>query len=121
MLSDIQIQRLLDIANTACHRGDVSNARPVYEGILALRPGFIPALVGQALSYIVVDDSDMAEAILKGVLETVPEDPDANTMLGLCYLLSQRKEEAATVLQPIAEGEGAAAALAAALLEQARS
>ena len=55
MLSDTQISRLLDVANAACHGGNVVDARAM-RGVLALRPGFAPALMGKALSHIVVDD-----------------------------------------------------------------
>ena len=54
MLSDTQISRLLDVANAACHGGNVVDARAMYAGVLALRPGFAPALMGKALSHIVV-------------------------------------------------------------------
>ena len=32
MLSDIQISRLLDVANAACHGGNVVDARAMYAG-----------------------------------------------------------------------------------------
>ena len=51
MLSDTQISRLLDVANAACHRGNVLDARTVYAGVLALRPGFAPALMGKAVFF----------------------------------------------------------------------
>ena len=75
MLSDTQISRLLDVANAACHGGNVVDARTMYAGVLALRPGFAPALMGKALSHIVVDDFDEAERLLKDeVLAAMPED-----------------------------------------------
>ena len=75
MLSDTQISRLLDVANAACHGGNVVDARAMYAGVLALRPGFAPALMGKALSHIVVDDFDEAERLLKEeVLAALPED-----------------------------------------------
>ena len=104
MLSDTQISRLLDVANAACHRGNVLDARTVYAGVLALRPGFAPALMGKALSHIVVDDFDEAERILKDeVLAAMPEDGDAQALLG-----------------PLAAGEGPRAELAGGLLEKLR-
>ena len=51
------------------------DARAMYAGVLALRPGFAPALMGKALSHIVVDDFDEAERLLKDeVLAAMPED-----------------------------------------------
>lgn len=121
MLSDAQISRLLDVANAACHTGNAADARAVYAGVLALRPAFAPALVGRALSHIVVDDFDEAERILtEEVLPARPDDPEATAVLGLCRLLARRCDEAAEVLVPLADGEGPAAALAAGLLEKAR-
>lgn len=121
MLSDAQISRLLDVANAACHTGNAADARVIYEGVLALRPAFAPALVGKALSHVVVDDFDEAERILKEeVLSVRPNDPEGLAVLGLSRLLARRYGEAADVLAPLAEGEGPTAALAAGLLEQAR-
>ena len=84
MLSDAQISRLLDVANAACHTGNVADARVIYEGVLALKPAFAPALVGKALSHVVVDDFDEAERILKEeVLSVRPDDPEGLAVLGL--------------------------------------
>lgn len=121
MLSDAQISRLLDVANAACHGGNVVDARAVYAGVLALRPGFAPALMGKAMSHMVVDDFDEAERILKDeVLAAMPEDEDARTLLGLCYTLAKRGDEAEAVLDPLVAGEGPRAELASGLLEKLR-
>lgn len=75
------------------------DARAMYAGVLALRPGFAPALMGKALSHIVVDDFDEAERLLKEeVLAAMPEDEDAQALLGLCYTLARRQGEAEAVL-----------------------
>ena len=121
MLSEYQIRRLLDIANAACHKGNAADARTIYDGILALRPGFIPARIGMALSHIVVNEFDDAEALLKAVLEEHADDADAQAMLGLCYVLAGRSDEAEAVLTPVAEGQEPSAALAASLLESLHS
>ena len=47
MLSDTQISRLLDVANAACHGGNVVDARAMYAGVLALRPGFAHSLTAE--------------------------------------------------------------------------
>ncbi|MGN1037810.1 MAG: tetratricopeptide repeat protein [Mailhella sp.] len=116
MLNDSQISRLLDIANAGCHKGLVLEARTIYEGILAVRPGHIPALIGQALSHIVIGEFEQAEEMLRR--EAICEDSDAKAMLGLCLCLSEKKDEAREVLQPLAEEEGSAAAMARSLLEK---
>ena len=119
MLTDSQITRLLDIANAGCHKGMVLEARTIYDGVLAVRPGHIPALVGQALSHIVIGEYDQAEKLLRdGVLSVHPDDDDAEGMLGLCLCLSGKKDEAQDILLPLSEKQTPSAALARSLLEK---
>ncbi len=119
MLTDSQISRLLDIANAGCHKGMVLEARTIYDGVLAVRPGHVPALVGQALSHIVIGEYDEAEKLLRdGILSEHPEDADAAVMLGLCLCLAGKKEEARDVLLPLTDAEGDASSLARSLMEQ---
>ena len=119
MLTDSQIVRLLDIANAGCHNGMVTDARTIYEGILAVRPGHVPALIGQALSHIVIGEYEQAEQILRNqVLADHPDDAECRAMLGLSLCLADKKEEAREVLQDLAGEENNSAALARSLLEQ---
>ena len=118
MLTESQITRLLDIANAGCHKGLVLQARAIYDGVLAVRPGHVPALIGQALSHIVIGEYDEADKLLcDGVLSEHPDDADARAVLGLCLCLADKKEEARTVLSPLAENGGQNAELARSLLE----
>lgn len=117
MLEDSQITRLMDIANAGCHKGMVVQARTIFNSVLELRPGHVPARIGMAMSHIVVSEFDKAEEILRAVIDE-SGDADASAALGLCLTLADRKDEAREVLDPLAEGEGSAAALAASLLEQ---
>ena len=118
MLTDSQIARLLDIANAGCHKGMPLKARTIYDGVLAVRPGHVPALIGQALSHITIGEYEQAETILRdSVLSKHPDDADALTMLGLCYCLAGKKEEAQELLQPLADGDDTSASLARSLLE----
>lgn len=118
MLTDSQITRLLDIANAGCHKGLVLQARAIYDGVLAVRPGHVPALIGQALSHIVIGEYDEAEKLLcDGILSEHPDDADAKAMLGLCLCLADKKEEARAVLSPLVENDGQNAELARSLLE----
>ena len=118
MLNDEQISRLLDIANAGCHKGLVGEARAIYEGVLALKPGHVPALIGQALSHIVIGEFSQAEDVLRDILRSDPKDDDAKAMLGLSLFLEDKKEEAREVLESIGDSDGKASALAASLLEQ---
>ena len=54
------------------------------------------------------------------ILAAMPEDEDAQALLGLCYTLARRQGEAEAVLAPLAAGEGPRAELAAGLLEKLR-
>ena len=116
MLSDTQISRLLDVANAACHGGNVVDARAMYAGVLALRPGFAPALMGKALSHIVVDDFDGALTLLDKVLAANAADADALAMRGLACMLAGRREEAEQAFAGIPQ-DCAAAAMARAVME----
>jgi hypothetical protein len=118
MLSDVQVQRLLDIANAGCQKGFIVEARAIYDGVLAVKPGFAPALIGKAFSYVVVNGFDEAEHLLKDeVLAVNPEDADALSILGLCLALAGRKDEAKEILAPLASGTSPAATLANSLLK----
>lgn len=119
MLSEMDIKRLLDVANAACHHGHAADARAIYAGVLAVRPDYAPALIGRALSHVVVDDFIEAERILtEEVLASAPDDIDAKVLLGFTYMLAQRKDEAEAILRPAAEGDCPAGDLARNLLAQ---
>ena len=118
MLSNEQITRLLDIAGAGCHKGMVLEARAIYDAVLTLREGFAPARIGKAVSHLVVDEFAEAEEQLRAVLNANPADADATAYLGMTLWLAGRRDEAADVFRPLAEGEGPAAALAAKMLEQ---
>ena len=109
MLNQDQILRLQDIGVSACHTGAVYEARKIFDGLLALRPDNAAVLIGKALSHIVVDEFQMAEEILRmRVLEKNPDDAEALTTLGLCYILGGHPEEARIVLGNVSGREGAA-------------
>ena len=117
MFTQEQISRLLDIGNTACHAGAVYEARQIFDGVLALRPENAPALIGKALSHIVVDDFTAAEDLLKDkVLAKDPNHAEAVAMLGLCYLLGGKREEARVELERIKAQDSPAGKLARELL-----
>lgn len=118
MLTDEQITRLLDIANAGCHRGMVAEARGIYDAVLTIREGFVPARIGMAVSHMVVNEFDEAEGLLRAVLDDRPGDADAAVYLGMTLYLAGRRDEAADVFRPLAESEGSAAALAKRMLEQ---
>ncbi len=121
MFSNEHIQRLLDIANAGCSKGHVLEARTIYEGLLTLNPGLIPASIGLAFSHIVVNEFEEGERLLREeVLAAHPDDEDAKVMLGLCHTLAGHKDSAREVLDALVTAKGPRADLAGLLLEQAR-
>lgn len=112
MFSNEEITRLLDVANTGLHKGEVALARKVYEGILAERPEHAPTLISLALSHIVVGEYETADTILNDrVLAKNPADADALVYLGLSAKLAGRNEQAEEILSRVPAG-GSAGALA---------
>ncbi|MBP3730846.1 MAG: tetratricopeptide repeat protein [Mailhella sp.] len=118
MLTEEQIFRLMDIANAGCHKGMVTEARTIYDGILSLKPDHVPAMIGQAFSHMVIEEYAEAEEKLRGILADHPDDKDASAALGLCMLLAGRKDDARELLKTLKNTEGPAAQLADVLLEQ---
>ncbi|MBQ3059980.1 MAG: tetratricopeptide repeat protein [Desulfovibrio sp.] len=116
MLSERQIARLLDIANLACHKGMVREARAIFSAVLALQPDFAPAQIGLAFSHIVVDAFDEAQAILEGVLSRDAGDADALAMLGLTHMLAGRRDAAEEAFALISN-ESTAASMARVIME----
>ena len=104
LLEPDNISLLLEIANLACHKGMPSAARDIVDGVLAMQPGFVPAVITLAYSHLVVDDFDTALAVLEPLLEQHPDDPDARVVQGLALLLSGRKGEAEDAFAHIAAG-----------------
>ena len=118
MLDSNNIALLLDIAFAGCHKGEVEDARKIFDGVLAAKPGHAPAIIGKALSHIVVDDFATADELLDGVLATNPDDADAKAMKGLSLYCAGKKDEAKTVLLEAKEMGGKAGEMAESLLEQ---
>ena len=116
MLEESHIVRLLDIANAACHKGMVLEARTIFDSILAIKPGHVPALIGHALSHIVVGELGKAETMLRDILANHEDDADAQAMLGFCLILMKRKDEATVLLEPLKDNMDSAGGLARSLL-----
>ena len=93
-LDDSSVSLLLDIANLACHKGFPGEARAIVDGILAVKPDFVPARITLAFSHLVVDSFDEAHRILGEILEKNPVDADACVFQGLAYLLEGKRSEA---------------------------
>lgn len=103
LLQENHIALLLELANLSCHKGLPTAARTIADGILALKPGFPPALISLAYSHVVVDDFDHALEILEPLLKDNPEDSDARIIQGMALLLAQRQAEAKEAFSHIPE------------------
>lgn len=103
-LKDDDVALLLDIANLACHKGMPAEARTIADGVLAVRPGFAPAVITLAYSHLVVNDFATALDMLASLLEQRPDDADALLVQGLAYMLDERRDEAENAFARIPEG-----------------
>ena len=102
MISAAQLTRLMDVGLAAAHRGRPAQARNLFQGLLTYKPGHVPALVGLALTHLVVGDYGPAETILKDqVLARNPAEPEARALLGLTLAFSGRADEAVAVLEQV--------------------
>ena len=88
MISDRQLSRLVDLSNIALNFGMIMQARKICEGIVAIKPNFVPALISLAFSHIVVDDFKVAQEILDKLLKADPDNEDALGMLAVSHILS---------------------------------
>ena len=94
MLTNVEVTRLLDVANAGINKGQIALARTVYEGILAGRPDHAPTLISLALSHIAVSDFERADEILRDkVLAANPDAADASGPLYLSVAAASFKEE----------------------------
>jgi len=102
MINATQLTRLVDMGLAAAHRGRPAQARTLFLGLLAYKPGHLPARIGLALTHLVVGDYGPAETIIKDeVLPHNPNDAEALALLGLTLAFNNRIEEASAVLQRV--------------------
>lgn len=101
MLTQENISRLVDLACVACQKGLVADVRVILDGVLAERPGFVPARIALAFSHVVTDDFAGAEEILNGVLSENPDDADALAIQALGRFLSGDRDGAAAIFARI--------------------
>ncbi len=88
VLQEQQIQRLLDIGYTIAHSGSVIPANNIFDAILLENKENTPALIGKALTAMMLDKFEECEEGLKKILEKNENDQEARALLSLCYYLS---------------------------------
>jgi thioredoxin-like negative regulator of GroEL len=75
LIDETQLARLVDVGLAAAHLGKPGEARAIFENLLVYRPDHAPAKIGLAFTYLVCDDWEKAEAILRDeVLAKNPRD-----------------------------------------------
>lgn len=116
MFNADEIKRLLDIACAGSHKGMSSDARTIFEVILAQKPEHSGAKLGLAHNYITVNEFDKAEALLKEVIAKNDNDFEAKALLGLCYALSGNMTVAKPLFEEVKKSGSPAKELAETLL-----
>ncbi len=117
-LQENQKQRLLDIAYTIAHHGKIPQANAIFEAFLLEKPAFAPALIGKALTLLMINKFEDSEKILLEVLNTNNDDKEARAMLSLCYFLSGNSSKAKEEALKLSENDGEAYQLASSLLAE---
>ena len=99
MLENNDLQTLAEIGFGAVSTGNMLQARTIFEGLAAARPGHEAPRMGLAMSHYMVDEFTAAEAILRDLIRDRPEFRLAGVHLALCLILAGRKDEAVPLLQ----------------------
>jgi thioredoxin-like negative regulator of GroEL len=108
LIDEAQLARLVDVGLAAAHLGKPGEARAIFEKLLVYRPEHAPAKIGLAFTYLVCNDWEKAEAILRDeVLARNPEDTEALALLGLALGFAGKAEEAARTLERVPAGSPA--------------
>ncbi|MCR5084573.1 MAG: hypothetical protein K6A65_03615 [Succinivibrionaceae bacterium] len=109
--------RAISTGFAACQAGDVYNARLIFEDLIAAKPDLLPAKIGEAFTYLVVDDFAKGDAKL-AVLPDDDEDVVAMRIMSRCL---QRDVEGAEQLFSQIEGsESPSRAMAAEFIKAAK-
>jgi Tfp pilus assembly protein PilF len=112
LIESRDIQRLQDIGLAGAHYGRPAESRAVFEGLLAYNPNLLSAKAGLALTYLVVNDFDTAQNLLKEILAVDPNHEESLVLLGLLGKLVGLDSLASEVFDKIKDGNSPAASLA---------
>ncbi len=118
VLQQSQIQRLLDIGFTIAHQGFIIPANSIFDAILLENKENTPALLGKALTAMMLDKFEESEEGLKKVLEKNENDEEARALLALCYYLSEQSFKAKEEALKVSESQAEAFDLAQGLLKE---
>ena len=94
ILEKEKISALIQIGFAGCAKGQIFQARRLFEGLLCADSELVGAKIGLAFSYIVVDDFDKADQILDELLVSHSDDADVKAMKVFSLALQKKSEEA---------------------------
>ena len=94
ILEKEKISALIQIGFAGCAKGQIFQARRLFEGLLCADSELVGAIIGLAFSYIVVDDFDKADQILDELLVSHSDDADVKAMKVFSLALQKKSEEA---------------------------
>ena len=94
ILEKEKISALIQIGFAGCAKGQIFQARRLFEGLLCADSELVGAKIGLAFSYIVVDDFDKADQILDELLVSHSDDADVKAMKFFSLALQKKSEEA---------------------------
>lgn len=94
ILEKEKISALIQIGFAGCAKGQLFQARRLFEGLLCADSELVGAKIGLAFSYIVVDDFDKADQILDELLVSHSDDADVKAMKVFSLALQKKSEEA---------------------------
>ena len=94
ILEKEKISALIQIGFAGCAKGQIFQARRLFEGLLCADSELVGAKIGLAFSYIVVDDFDKADQILDALLVSHSDDADVKAMKVFSLALQKKSEEA---------------------------
>ena len=94
ILEKEKISALIQIGFAGCAKGQIFQARRLFEGLLCSDSELVGAKIGLAFSYIVVDDFDKADQILDELLVSHSDDADVKAMKVFSLALQKKSEEA---------------------------
>ena len=94
ILEKEKISALIQIGFAGCAKGQIFQARRLFEGLLCADSELVGAKIGLAFSYIVVDDFDKADQILDELLVSHSDDADVKAMKVFSLVLQKKSEEA---------------------------
>ena len=94
ILEKEKISALIQIGFAGCAKGQIFQARRLFEGLLCADSELVGAKIGLAFSYIVVDDFDQADQILDELLVSHSDDADVKAMKVFSLALQKKSEEA---------------------------